>query len=243
MNVDFGRSVTYAFEDKLWTSKLIVFLIAGFIPGLNVILWGGYAISIARNIFRNEATPLPGWDGWSDIAVRGLLSIMGTLLYFGPLILVGGCLMLTSLVLRSESAVMSLRCGLLVFGLIYTLVMIYVLGSAHLRFAETDQFRSYLDVGERLRDVRIARAVFGPLFLYQGLISFLALVLVLVASVLAIVVLTAIATQGGILGILLAVVLGVGALFMVSMLTLAFLANGYVLGAACVSIETEFTHE
>lgn len=43
MQIDLGRSVTYAFEDSAWLSKLIVFLIVGFLPGLNVILWSGYA--------------------------------------------------------------------------------------------------------------------------------------------------------------------------------------------------------
>src|SRR5688500_18531100 len=92
MNIDIGRSVTYPFEDQQWFNKVGILMILGFIPGLNVIMWGGAALTIARNVLRGERFPLPDWAEWSDIAVRGLLSIAATLIYYIPLIVVSCCL-------------------------------------------------------------------------------------------------------------------------------------------------------
>src|SRR5579859_7318843 len=91
MNIDFGRAVTYPFEDRQWTLKVGILLLASLIPGLNAILLAGYGLTIARNMLRGVALPMPGWDNWSDIAVRGLLSLVATFLYFLPALLVSCC--------------------------------------------------------------------------------------------------------------------------------------------------------
>src|SRR5579871_2068034 len=93
MNVDIGRSVTYPFEDEQWIRKVGTLFILSFIPGLNLMMWGGYALSVARNMTRRSREVLPGWDNWTDIAVRGLLSLGATLLYFSPALLLA-CLLL-----------------------------------------------------------------------------------------------------------------------------------------------------
>src|SRR5260370_8521863 len=84
MNIDFGRAPSVPFEDRQWTVKVGILLVASLIPGLNAILLSGYGLTIARNILRGVALPMPNWDNWSDIAVRGLLSLVATFMYFLP---------------------------------------------------------------------------------------------------------------------------------------------------------------
>src|SRR5258706_8880959 len=92
MNMDLGRSVTYPFEDRDWLKKVGILFLLGLIPGLNIIVLSGYALTVARNILRGEPFPLPYWADWSDIAVRGLISIVAGFIYFLPPLLFGCCL-------------------------------------------------------------------------------------------------------------------------------------------------------
>lgn len=230
MQIDFGRSVTFAFEDPHWASKLVVFLVVGFIPGLNVILWSGYAISLARNIIRGEEYPLPSWADWSDIAVRGLLSLAAVGLYFAPVVCLA-CFLLVGAAFFGGAA-LTLRCALFAGAVLFLVAITYLSGSGHLRFAQTDQFFHYLGIGARLRDVRTAPGVFVPLFIYQTLISFLLILLSVVAALLFLLALSVIATAGGLLGTLVLVLLLAALLGFVAIVTLAFLANGYILGLA-----------
>jgi hypothetical protein len=230
MYIDVGRSVTYAFEDPQWASKLIVFVIVGFVPGLNIILWGGYAISIARNIMRGEEYPLPAWVDWSDIAVRGLLSIVAMLLYFAPLLVPACVLLLGSAMLGGVG--LALRCVLFALGAFYVIAASCLLGSGHLQFAQTDQFFTYLDLSARLRALRVDRGVIIPLFFYQSLLSFLLLMLAVVISGLFLFALSIIATASSILGVIVLILLLFGLVGFLAIVTVAFLANGYFLGIA-----------
>lgn len=236
MQIDLGRSVTYAFEDSAWLSKLIVFLIVGFLPGLNVILWSGYALSIARNLARGEKHPLPSWEAWSDIAVRGLLSLVATALYFAPAALIGlGVLLIGWLSDGAESFIL-LRLGALGVALIYSLLMNYVLTCAHARYAQTDQFYHYLEVGARLRDLRYAPVQFGVLYLYQSLLTFLLLMLSAIALALFLLAISVALTDGGALSLILAPILVLGLGGYIAIVTLGFLSNGYLLGSALIGL-------
>ena len=78
------EALTYAFGDGRWLPKLAVLTLAGCIPGLNIMAWVGYQQSIAHNIARGLANPLPSWDDWADILVRGLISASASILYLLP---------------------------------------------------------------------------------------------------------------------------------------------------------------
>jgi small-conductance mechanosensitive channel len=236
MQIDLGRSVTYPFEDSAWFSKLIVFLIVGFLPGLNLIMWSGYALSVARNLARGEQQPLPAWDAWSDIAVRGLLSLVATALYFAPAALIAiGAWLIGALSNGAESFIM-LRLGALGIALLYSLLINYVLTCAHARYAQTDQFYHYLEVGARLRDLRQAAVPFGVLYLYQSLLTFLLLMLTFVVIALFLVALSAAVTNGGILSLIIAPILVLGTAGYIAIVTLGFLTNGYLLGTTLLSV-------
>jgi hypothetical protein len=211
MNIDIGRSVTYPFEDPQWANKLVVLILIGFVPGLNVIVWGGYALTIARNILHNERFPMPDWANWSDIAVRGLLSIVATFIYYLPALLVSCCLWLIGVFGGSDSGglFMLVRCCGGLFAFIYVVAVNLLLNVGHARYAQTDQFYVYMDFGRRIDDLRSESNLFLTLFVYQLMLGLLAGAL---AAVLAI---TCIGP----------IVVG----------TLASLASGYILGHAVIA--------
>jgi hypothetical protein len=84
-----------------------------------------------------------------------------------------------------------------------------VLSSGHVRFVQTDQFNVYLDIGRRFDDLRSESNLFITLFIYQLLLGVIA------------------AAAAGVLAITCIGPVLVG--------TLAFLANGYILGTAAVA--------
>jgi Protein of unknown function (DUF4013) len=242
MTIDFGRAVTYPFEDGDWRRKLLLLLILSFVPGLNVLVWGGYGLSVARNIARRERTPLVTWHEWSDIVVRGLLSLVATGLYGLPALVIGGCFLSLSLVLgeRVESAsFLAMRCLGYLIAVGYGLAVSVLVTTGHVAFARTDQFSSYLDVRERLADVGRYRSRLVTLTVIQIVSGLLVLVALIIGGVLMLVGVNVAVRIGG-LGTLLAVpalllvIIGV-----VALLTLAALANGYFIGMTALIIGRE----
>jgi hypothetical protein len=226
MQVDLGRSATYAFEDAAWLNKLVVLFIVGFVPGLNLIVWSGYALSIARNVARGERLPLPGWEAWPEIAVRGLLSLAATAAYLAPALV--GLLALTAL----PAPGLALRCAALLAIAFYVAIANYLLQAGHARYAQTDQAYHYGELRSRLADLRAHAATFAALYAYLVVLSLLLLLFALVVGALALVMLSVIFTSGGLVGFLLIFILALSVLVVVAVTTLAFVANGFILGAA-----------
>ncbi len=213
MNIDFGRSVTYPFEDRQWTVKVGILLVASLIPGLNLILLSGYGLTIARNILRGEGLPMPDWSNWSDIAVRGLLSIVATFMYFLPALLVSCCgfVMFPSLSGRTSGGVFwTVQCCSGTFAIVYSLIAFLLLNAGHIRYAQSDQFASYLEIGPRVRDVQRN----APLFL----------------------ILLAIQIVIGLVTILLGAILFITCIGLLAVVTFATLINGYILGQTALSL-------
>jgi Protein of unknown function (DUF4013) len=209
MNIDIGRSVTYPFEDQQWVTKVGILMVLGLIPGLNVIMWSGYALTVARNVMRGERLPLPDWAEWSDIAVRGLLSIAAAFIYYIPLLLVSCCLGIgLPLITGRDNSALSLvvQCCLGVVSLIYGIAANLLLNVGHVRFVQTDQFNVYMDFARRIEDLRTNTNLFVTLFIYLTLI--------------------------GIIGAFVAVILAITCVGPFVISTLAFLASGYVMGLA-----------
>lgn len=237
MSIDLGRSVSFVFEDRQWASKLIVLIILGFVPGLNLILWTGYAVSVAHNLMRGDPFPLPTWDHWSDIAVRGLLAIVATGLYFSPALLGVCCLILATAAVgpSGQDVLNTLRCVSLALVGLYGSTTSILLGSGHARYAQTDQFYRYLDIGERIRDLQRGPGLFLTLYLYESAITFVVGLVVIVALVIFLGALSLISNLGGALAVLAIAVLAVALVGVVAVITLGFLASGYLLGAVGVA--------
>ena len=237
MSLDIGRAVTYPFEEEQWRAKLLPLLLLSVIPGLNLLTWGGYALSVARNITRREKQPLATWDEWSDILVRGLLSLAAMLLYYLPAIILGGCFLILTLVFGERvesSSFIAMRCLAYLLSAGYIFVTSFLLNTGHVSFARTDQFSSYLAFSERFRDVRRNTAQILTLTMLQGVLTLLIGLLVVVGAVVFLVSVNIAVRTGGLVILIIVPVLLVVVIALLAMITLAFLANGYFIGATSV---------
>lgn len=95
--MDIAKSFTFMFEDPEWLRKLgIGFLVVllgalfsivliGLIPLIMVL---GYTLDVTRNVMDGQANPLPEWNDWEGLLVRGL-KLAGVLIVWSlPLILI-----------------------------------------------------------------------------------------------------------------------------------------------------------
>ncbi len=79
-HLDIGRALTFGFEDGEWVVKLflgaLLFLVGlifsvvliGVIP---LLMLGGYAVAIARNVAEGQDVPLPRWEDFGDLLADG----------------------------------------------------------------------------------------------------------------------------------------------------------------------------
>ncbi len=169
MHLDLARAFTYAFEDKRWLRKLGVLFLIGLIPGLNLIAWVGYQQTVARNVLFSRTTPLPAWNDWGDILIRGLMTIVAGVAYFSPLLVVTCCTVVFGLAGGRDGGalLLSVRCLTFFIIAIYGSFAALLLSAGGVRYVRTDQYSSYFDVIGRLRDLFTHFGLYMPGFLVQ----------------------------------------------------------------------------
>jgi len=178
--IDIQRAFTYAFEDKRWPVKLGLLLLIGLIPGLNVIAWLGYQVSIGHRLARSLRNPLPEWDEWADIFIRGLITLMAGFLYFVPVLIVGIAISGVGLIFGRGGGsllLLAVRCVGGVGILAYSLLALLLLSIGAARYARTDQYAPYFAIGDRLRDLSGGLRIFSVGFVYEALLIVVMLVL------------------------------------------------------------------
>ena len=100
--MDVGKAFTYMFEDKDWIVKILIgggILLLGlifswllFIPliAASAILVG-YMLAALRNTYEGRPTPLPEWQNFGDLFVRGITAMVGLLIWALPAIVLACC--------------------------------------------------------------------------------------------------------------------------------------------------------
>lgn len=100
--MDIGKSFSYVFEDPRWVSKVAIggaILLVGFlfswvllIPALaaSAIVFG-YVLNVTRNVADGSATPLPEWNEFGNLLVKGLTALVGVIIWLLPLWLLICC--------------------------------------------------------------------------------------------------------------------------------------------------------
>lgn len=162
--MDVGKSFTYMFEDKEWITKLAiggVILLAGSILSILVIpilaavaLLLGYTLVVIRNVYDGNPTPLPKWDNIGDLFVKGVLAMVGVIIWSIPLIILACCISIAMAALTNGNAdggralsgaaglvVACLYCLMFVVGIVISL---FVYAPLTL-FALTNQINSFWD--------------------------------------------------------------------------------------------------
>lgn len=84
--MDLERSLTFPFKDDEWLQKLLIAGIVGVIPIVNLALTG-WGIRQLKKVIEDQELPLPDWSDFGDYFVKGLLVVIGNLIYAIPMLI------------------------------------------------------------------------------------------------------------------------------------------------------------
>jgi hypothetical protein len=109
--VNFGRALTYAFQDKEWAQKLLMVAVASFVGViLSPVLIGlaawalvlGYHADVIRGLRASQPRPLPRWDRLGERMAAGGSILTAVIVYNLPNLLPLCCLLGTSLLFNNR---------------------------------------------------------------------------------------------------------------------------------------------
>jgi hypothetical protein len=93
--MDYGKSFSFVFDDKDWVQKILIGGILNLIPIVNLIAIG-YTLRVLKNVATGVDPALPDWDDFADYFVKGLVSILGAVVWALPIILLSILMALVS---------------------------------------------------------------------------------------------------------------------------------------------------
>ncbi len=156
-----GKAFSFVFEDPKWLGKVLVgglvLLLSIFV--LPVPLLVGYLVELRANVIKREGTVLPEWSNVSQKYSKGLILIVGMILYY-----------LVGIILRKTGVPFS---GL--FSSIYSLIMTFYLPVMTVFFAKEQTFSSMFKVGEILQFVTKNLVALIVFWLLQFVLAIVAL--------------------------------------------------------------------
>jgi len=204
--MDIGKSIAFIFEDPDWLKKVAIgtgLLLLGII--FSVVLIGlvpliivtGYTVVLIKNVMDGIERPLPEWEDWGDLFVRGLKLFLIQLIWALPLIIVS---MGTSLpaALSENSDLQGIWIALSVFCGCLTFILAIAYGLIEpiitFRFARTNEFASAFEfgrifrlLGDNIVNVIIAAIVSAVagliLVILGGIVGTIALVIGLIVTI------------------------------------------------------------
>lgn len=163
-SIDFGRCLSFAFEDRDWVRKILIGALFGLLSVLLIggFYIGGYVVRVLRRSARGEAQPLPDWDDLGAMLVDGVRAAAIYLGYVVPLLGIPILLAISIGALgilsgrgeaASEAEEVLVGLGIVaaygLFFLVSLALMIY-LPAAFTRFAISDRFSSAFEIQENL---------------------------------------------------------------------------------------------
>ncbi len=160
--MDWGKSFTYVFDDKDWVTKLLIGGLLSLIPVVNLVAVG-YALRALKNVAEGAAQPLPAWDDFGDYFVKGLVSVLGAMVWALPIIILAAMTAVLSALIGYDSAdtsqvstpfvlcIWSMSC---VSGL-YGLFLAFVLPAAFANYAVRGDFGAFFRFGDIYKFVKV----------------------------------------------------------------------------------------
>jgi hypothetical protein len=154
-SMDWGKSFTHVFEDKDWVVKVLIGGILSMIPIVNLVVIG-YALRALKNVAEGAEQPLPAWDDFGDYFVKGLVSVLGAMVWALPIIILATMTAVLSALTGYDSAepsrvaapyvlcIWSMSC---VSG-IYGLFLGFVLPAAFAQYAVRGDFGAFFRFGD-----------------------------------------------------------------------------------------------
>lgn len=144
--MDIERAVSYPFKDQNWIVKTLIGTIVNIIPIVNFI-GAGYRLRSIKAVLAGQESAMPEWDNWGDDFVKGLISIIGGLVFAIPYIVVACCQQIITAVLDSATVSTLISCCLFIPYIVYGLLITPMYSLAVVDYARTDNFNAFLDFG------------------------------------------------------------------------------------------------
>lgn len=160
--MNLGRSITFAFEDQAWLSKLGLGALLSFVPIVNF-AWQGYLIHLTRNVAAGQVHPLPTWDDFERKLLDGLKITAALLIYALPsFVLLAGPVLFVLPALTENADLQTILATLatgvtLVLGcawFLYLLVFSFFAPAIQLNFARHNTFGACFQFGQILGLIR-----------------------------------------------------------------------------------------
>jgi len=162
--MDIGKAFTFIFEDPDWLRKVAIgtglmlvslilsVVLIGLVPLIIVI---GYTVLVVRNVMDGMERPLPEWDDWGGLFIRGLKLFLIQLIWALPLIFVSLGSGLPPMLAGDNPDVQGVATAISVCCSCLTVLLsiAYALVEPVLtfRFARTGEFASGFEFGEIFR--------------------------------------------------------------------------------------------
>ncbi len=152
--MDIGKSFGFVFEDEKWVTKVLIGGLVNLIPIVNFATVG-YGVRALKNTADGEERPLPDWGEFGDLFVKGLMVVVGALIYAIPIFLLTAMAAIVAAVAGSGSnqdavsGVLSLcTAGLTCVQVIYSILLGLWLPAAVVGYAMTGEFAAFFRFGE-----------------------------------------------------------------------------------------------
>lgn len=176
-NLDLGRALKAPLGDPEWVNRSLMGSL-WLLLGVTFPVVYGAQLEYIRRVSRGDER-LPDFDDFGGKWVQGLLVGVAGFLYFLPVLLVGGLVVLPGAIAAvsqgDSDAVGALlgggMCVFLLLATIYTIVMSVMFSAAMTHYAMKQRFGAFFEVGTILQKVRGGTGYFTA-WLYVLLISF-----------------------------------------------------------------------
>jgi len=85
--MDFGKAVSFVFEDEKWIGKILLGALITLIPIFGQLALFGYAIAVLRNVKAGDPRPLPLWENLGQYFMDGLMFWIVSFIYSIPMLI------------------------------------------------------------------------------------------------------------------------------------------------------------
>jgi hypothetical protein len=159
--MDYGKAFVFMFEDPNWVRKIVIGILVallgiilspiliGFIPLLMLV---GYTVDLVRNVVNRQEHPLPEWQDWGDLLIRGIKLAVAVFIWSLPAIIVAIPLSIGGTLMGNDSSGAQAVGGLLVacgscLVVLWAIFVALITPAIYIRLATTDHFGAMFELG------------------------------------------------------------------------------------------------
>lgn len=173
--MDLVRALKFPLEDEDWPVKIAIGSLVTLIPVVGWIGSLGYQVSVARNVIRGSARPLPGSDDLGQVFTDGVMAGLAGLLYVLP-VAPFWCVMavLSGIADGSSAGDFALAClsvGAAVVSIVYGIPAAAMYWIGVMRYTQSGDFSEFTQFRALFREARANIGTLVTVFLYYLLLS------------------------------------------------------------------------